>query len=99
MAKDLDVSMHVAGQHAVAAFEAIAVYARERRRPRTADSGEGGRDPAPRIEARITEIERDQRQLPNSAATTGTPQSNRTATWTSTGTPPRSCARSARPSR
>jgi hypothetical protein len=47
MAKNLDVSMHVAGQHAVAAFEAIAVYARERLRPWTAGSGEGGRDPAP----------------------------------------------------
>ena len=46
MAKDLDISMHVAGQHAVAAFEAIAVYAQERLRSWTAASGEGGRDPA-----------------------------------------------------
>ena len=46
MAKDQDVSMHVAGQHAAAAFEALAVYAWERLRPWTASGGEGGRDPA-----------------------------------------------------
>jgi hypothetical protein len=33
MAKDQDVSMHVDGQHAAAAFEALAVYAWERPRP------------------------------------------------------------------
>ena len=40
----------------------------------------------------------NRRQLPNSAAAMGTPPSNRTATWTSTGTSPRSCTPSARPS-
>jgi len=43
MAKDQDVSMHV-GQHAAAAFEALAVYAWERLRPRTVGDGEAGRD-------------------------------------------------------
>ena len=46
MAEDQIFSDRVAGQHAVAAFEAIAGYARERLRPWTADAGEGGREPA-----------------------------------------------------
>jgi hypothetical protein len=46
MAEDQVFSTRVAGQHAVAAFEAIAGYARERLRPWTADGSEGGREPA-----------------------------------------------------
>jgi hypothetical protein len=46
MAEDQIFSERAAGQHAVAAFEAIAGYARERLRPWTADSVEGGPEPA-----------------------------------------------------
>jgi hypothetical protein len=46
MAKDRILTERTAGQHAVAAFEAIAGYARERLRPGTADGGQGGREPA-----------------------------------------------------
>ena len=46
MAENQIFTGRTAGQHAVAAFEAIAGYARERLRPWTADSGLGGRDPA-----------------------------------------------------
>jgi len=46
MAEDQVFSTRVAGQHAVAAFEAAAGYAQERLRPWTADAGEGGREPA-----------------------------------------------------
>jgi len=46
MAEDQIFSERAAGQHAVAAFEAIAGYAQERLRPWTADGREGGREPA-----------------------------------------------------
>ena len=46
MAEDQIFTGRAAGQHAVAAFEATAGYARERLRPWTADAGEGGREPA-----------------------------------------------------
>src|ERR1700722_13790985 len=46
MAEDQIFTGRAAGQHAVAGFEAAAGYARERLRPRTADAGEGGREPA-----------------------------------------------------
>ena len=46
MAEDQIFTGRAAGQHAVAAFEAAAGYAQERLRPRTADAGEGGREPA-----------------------------------------------------
>jgi hypothetical protein len=46
MAEDQIFAERAAGQHAVAAFEAIAGYARERLRPWTADGRESGREPA-----------------------------------------------------
>ena len=46
MAEDQIYTGRAAGQHAVAAFEAIAGYARERLRPWTAGAGQGGREPA-----------------------------------------------------
>jgi hypothetical protein len=45
MVEDQIFTERAAGQHAVAAFEAIAGYARERLRPWTADSGAGEREP------------------------------------------------------